>query len=370
MLHLRVSTALLGQRRGEPRLGEPLYDSGSEPGLDIANMKQGVAGGSRASWGATQAAYRGDRRLVEERCAQALDAEHRLGHPSGDHLDAWVSTARGFLELTVGSAAAAAAHWQRAAGAAAAAGDRAQAAHWTAAAASMRVGVDDDDDDSLIEAATRGLTLTRESAGPLSIDGALVTLASALARVDPARAAALLAEAIDTNSALGHETAIGFTQKAIVAARLGDWPLTPRLARRAIALGHWEGTQMFLFGMFNVSALALADARPDVAARLQGAARSVGRTLAGTPDLADTTPAATGAADTGSAPNCAGKPPVGSPPPSLGTSSPDYVPRARKWTSTTPWPTPSPRSTPCWPISQLASPEGGALAAGLILHET
>jgi predicted ATPase len=225
----------------------------------------------------------GNQGLVEERCARALDAERRLGDPSGGLLDAWVWFVQAVLEMGRGFPVVAAEHFQRAGELGLAAGYLGYAAARFATAAALRVGTGDEA--GVIDAATGALVLASQSGGSLAIIHALSALASALARTDPARARALLAESIEIMDRIGKENAAERAQAAIVAARLGDWPLTLRLARQAIPLLHWTTNFLpslsSLLGVFNVAALALADARPDTAARLQGTARSIGRTLAG-----------------------------------------------------------------------------------------
>jgi hypothetical protein len=63
---------------------------------------------------AIEAADCGNQGLVEERCAQALDAERRLGDPSGGLFDATVCFAHAILAMTRGFWMAAAEHSQRA----------------------------------------------------------------------------------------------------------------------------------------------------------------------------------------------------------------------------------------------------------------
>jgi hypothetical protein len=227
---------------------------------------------------AVEATERGDRRLVEELCAQALDAERPLGDPSGGLLDVRVSLAQGLLEMNRGFYETAADHFQRGGELALAAGNLAFAAEMFTNAAS--VGVGGADEAGAVDAANRALTLARQSAAPLTTNMALTAVASALARVDPARARTLLTEAIDAMGGLGSEYAGQLTLAVIVAARLGDWPLTLPLSRRAIPLLHWIATLPYPLAMLHLTALALAEARPATAARLQGAARKIGRTLA------------------------------------------------------------------------------------------
>jgi predicted ATPase/class 3 adenylate cyclase len=227
---------------------------------------------------ASEAAERADRQLAEERYAQALDAERRLGGPSGGLLDYWLCFAHGILEMNCGCFDAAADNFERAGELALAAGLLGSAAARFATSAAVRG--DAADDAAVVDVATRALALARQSGGSHAIMRALAALAVVLARSDPARARALFAEYLDIGDRVGADSAAESLQATIVAARLGDWPLTLRLARRAIPVLQWRAILPFLIGVLNISALALAEARPDAGARLQGAARSIGRTLA------------------------------------------------------------------------------------------
>jgi hypothetical protein len=250
----------------------------AEPALALSGASEHPLYPEALVKAAIEAAQRADHPLVEERCAQALDAGRRLGDPFSGLLEAWVYFAYAMSATNSGSFEAAADHLQRSGELALAAGQRAYAATRFANAAALRVG--GADEAGVVDTATRAFALARQSGGSFAIVTALAALASGLARTDPARAGVLLAEAVETMDRSGSENIGEATQAAIVAARLGDWPLTLRLARRAIPLLHWTASLPPLLGAFNVAALALAGARPDTAARLQGAARGIARTLA------------------------------------------------------------------------------------------
>jgi predicted ATPase len=234
---------------------------------------------------AMEAVERGDRPVVEELCAQALDAERGRGNPSGGRLEARVCFAQACSEASCGLTEAAAAHFQRAGEIAFAAGDVVVAAARFANAAAVLVDIADDA--VVVDAATKALALARQAGGSVAIVNALVALAGGLASTEPERARDLLTEAIASTDILG--TAAQRTQVTMVAARLRDWPLTLRLARAAIPQLHWSqqnpgqyraAALPSLFGMLEIAAGAMANARPDGAARLQGAAGSIGRRLA------------------------------------------------------------------------------------------
>ena len=249
----------------------------AEPALALSGASEHPLFPEALVKSAMEAAQRGDLWLVEERCAQALDAARRLGDPFGGLLEAMMCFVRAGSAMNSGSFEAAADHYQRSGELALAGGHPAIAAHRFATAATLRVG--SADEAGVVDTATQALALARQSGGSYAIVAALAALASALARTDPPRARALLAEAIETMERSGSENTAEPTQAAIVAARLGDWPLTLRMARQGIPMLHWTASLPTLLGAFNVAALALAEARPDAAARLQGAARGIARTL-------------------------------------------------------------------------------------------
>jgi len=266
---LRIVASLIWTRVGETTRIDTM------PALTLRGATEHPAYPMALVTAAMEAALRVDRETVERCCTEALDALQRLGTPSPELLGAFVASARLFVETTSGFWDAAAEQADRGAELALAAGHPELAAYGLASAAAVRVGGDDPD---VIDAATRALALARQSAGPAIIRMALLALAGALAGLDPDRARSLLTEAVQMDT--GYEDANPLTQQAILAARLGDWRLTLELARRAIPLAHWAGTGYYLLGLFNVCATALAEQRPETAARLQGAARAVGRSLA------------------------------------------------------------------------------------------
>jgi hypothetical protein len=66
------------------------------------------------------------------------------------------------------------------------------------------------------------------------------------------------------------------TQSTLLAAHMGDWPLTLQLADRAIRHLQWGGQRLYLAGILNVVARALVASDIEATARLQGAARHLG----------------------------------------------------------------------------------------------
>jgi hypothetical protein len=97
-----------------------------------------------------------------------------------------------------------------------------------------------------------------------------MALAGTLAATEPDQARRLLEEALAQRDIdnLGEATA-----GTLMAARIGDWPLSLRLADRSIRHPQWGGQRPYLAGVLNVVARALVDLDEEAAARLQGAAR-------------------------------------------------------------------------------------------------
>lgn len=80
---------------------------------------------------------------------------------------------------------------------------------------------------------------------------AIGALANVLAATAPDRALSLLVEHLESMEAQGYQSATTLTQAVVVAARLGNEPLTLRLARRAMPLLHWWANYPFMLGVFN-----------------------------------------------------------------------------------------------------------------------
>jgi predicted ATPase/class 3 adenylate cyclase len=129
------------------------------------------------------------------------------------------------------------------------------------------------DHETAISVATEALEVARANGIPTHINAALVNLAQPLADRDPQRARALLQEATQRSATLGYESLTELTMSTFAAARLGDWPLTARLAGQLIRHQHWNNQRVGLIGSLNAAACALADSDPAAAATLIGAAR-------------------------------------------------------------------------------------------------
>lgn len=96
--------------------------------------------------------------------------------------------------------------------------------------------------------------------------------AFALAEHDPLGARALLTESLAIGGAPGEEISSGLLTATMVAARLRDWALTLTLATRTMHLWRWSAALMQTAPCLSLCARAIAEARPEVAGVLRGAA--------------------------------------------------------------------------------------------------
>ena len=107
----------------------------------------------------------------------------------------------------------------------------------------------------------------------MTVAFSLAVLAGAIAEAEPPRARSLLEEALVLRESLATWLTAEVTATTLVAARMGDWPLTLRLADRSVRHLQWSGQRPYLTGILNVVARALAETDVEAATRLQGAAR-------------------------------------------------------------------------------------------------
>jgi hypothetical protein len=136
------------------------------------------------------------------------------------------------------------------------------------------------DPDAGVGLAEEALGLARAGGAPINVATCLVALAGTLADREPRRARGLLEEALALRGSLDIESVNEVTQATLIAARMGDWPLTLRLADRSIRHLQWGGQRSWLAGILNVVARAITDRDSEAAARLQGAARHLAVQLA------------------------------------------------------------------------------------------
>jgi predicted ATPase/class 3 adenylate cyclase len=129
------------------------------------------------------------------------------------------------------------------------------------------------DSEAGIGLAEEALELARAAGSPLTLAACLVVSAGTLADRDPRRARELLQEGLTLREGLNIEAVTEVTQSTLIAAGMGDWPLTLQLADRSIRHLQWGGERSWLTGILNVVARSLAATDAEAAARLQGAAR-------------------------------------------------------------------------------------------------
>jgi hypothetical protein len=214
----------------------------------------------------------GELERVEGACQQALDAAQR---PGSEHerrqVEFLVAAARETRLMAIGEWRESVGYGEQAARIAREDNRMVEAAAALAGAATgCTMAGDLDVGMGLAEAA---LELARAGGAPAVVASCLVALAGTLADREPRRARALLEEALALRGSLDIESVNEVTHATLIAARMGDWPLTLRLADRSIRHLKWGGQRSWLAGILNVVARALASTDSEAAARLQGAAR-------------------------------------------------------------------------------------------------
>jgi predicted ATPase len=219
---------------------------------------------------AVDAASRGDVSRAEAACGEALASAGRLG--SGPHdVDVLVSGARVIQAIAVGAWEAAATHAERTAELARVGRPESSVVDNLAGAALAYTMAGNPD--AAARLASEALDLARRTGGPVAIAQSLTALAGAITDREPQRARALLAESLELRATIEFQGVYDTTWGALIAARIGDWPLVLKLAPDAIRRLHWAGDRPYLSGILNLVARALVSDHPESAAVLQGAAR-------------------------------------------------------------------------------------------------
>jgi hypothetical protein len=209
---------------------------------------------------------------VEHTCQEALDAARLLSSERQRRRVHWVVTsARIGWATALGRWREAADYGEQAARIALEDGQGASAARGLASAANSYILAGDPD--AGLAQAEEGLQLARAADAPMTVAFCLVALAGALAHSEPRRARGLLEEALALREGLDIESVAEVTQATLIAASMGDWPLTLQLADRSVRHLQWGEERSWFAGVLNVVARALADSDIEAAARLHGAAR-------------------------------------------------------------------------------------------------
>jgi predicted ATPase/class 3 adenylate cyclase len=219
---------------------------------------------------------------VEGTCQEALRGSQRL---SSQHERRWVeflvAAAQHARLVALGQWREAASYAEQAAWVARGNGMESQAAEKFAGAATSYTMAGDPE--AGVGVARQALELARAIDAPMTVSFCLVALAGAVAQSEPVQARNLLEEALAARESHNIETTDVVSQATLIAASMGDWPLTLHLADPAIRGLQWDGTWAYLGGVLNVVARAVAATDLEAAARLQGAARHLApRPAAGT----------------------------------------------------------------------------------------
>jgi predicted ATPase len=221
---------------------------------------------------AATAISHGELGRVEDACQEALDAAQHLSSELERRRVEWlVTNARIGLTFGLGRWTQAAGYSQQTARVALQDGRDATAARALAAGAMSYIMAGDSD--AGVEMAEEALVLARAAGAPMTLAYCLMTVAGTLGTREPRRARGLLEEDLAMRQHFDIESVIETTQATLIAARMGDWPLTLQLADRSIRQLQWEGHLIWLASILGAVARAAVDTDKEAAARLQGAAR-------------------------------------------------------------------------------------------------
>jgi predicted ATPase len=221
---------------------------------------------------AARSAARGDLAHVQSACQEALDAARDRTSPhEQNRVESLIAAAGIHLMTALGRWKESAAYCEEAARIAREEGKvRAEAGHLAGAATDYTIA---GEPEAGVESAREALELARSAGAPTTIALSLTALAGTLAETEPRRARELLEESLTLRESLGIDSSSEVTSATLIAARMGDWPLTLRLADRSIPHLQWGGQQPWLAGILSIVARALAATDLEAAARLQGAGR-------------------------------------------------------------------------------------------------
>jgi len=227
--------------------------------------------------------------LAEQRCVWALQADQRL-HPHTDPgVENLVCQARADRALTSGAFADAVLFYERAADIARANGNIAIASVNLAGAAWSYAFAGDAP--SAVPLAVEAVALARQIGMPYAIAYGLLVLGIAVADSDPDQARACLRESLERSFALGYENANNLVLAMLLTSRVDDTPATLEMAGDTIRHLHWARQGPWLTASLNVVARALAPARPEGAAIIQGTAHAISlRAFGPFPDQSSSSP--------------------------------------------------------------------------------
>jgi len=130
-----------------------------------------------------------------------------------------------------------------------------------------------DDVPGAVPLANEALALARQIAAPALIATGLLAVGVSVAGTDPGQARACLRESRELSTGLGYQSAIDLIWVTALAFVVGDQTRTLELSRRAIR-GLQPGGGFRMSCVLHVIAGALAAARPETAAIIEGAAET------------------------------------------------------------------------------------------------
>jgi hypothetical protein len=216
------------------------------------------------------ASHRADVTAAEQLCRRAAEANALRDTPDW-RVEEIICVARGNIATTRGAVADAGRLAEQAARIARNGGDLADASVELTIAAADHVLAGDAP--AAIPLANEALALARRVGAPALIASGLLAVGLAVAGTDPGQARASLRESRELSAALGHHSTIDLIMAAATAFFIGDQAATLELGRRAIRALQWRGGLRMSFVLYIIAG-ALAAARPEAAAIIQGAAES------------------------------------------------------------------------------------------------
>jgi predicted ATPase/class 3 adenylate cyclase len=216
------------------------------------------------------ASHRADVTGAEELCRRAAEANALRDTPDW-RVEETICVARGNIATTRGAVADAGRLAEQAARIARNGGDLADASVELTIAAAYHVLAGDAP--AAIPLANEALTLARRVGAPALIASGLLAVGLAVAGTHPGQARACLRESRELSTALGHHSTIDLIMAAAIAFLIGDQAATLELGRHAIRALQWGGGLRMSFVLYIIAG-ALAAARPEAAAIIQGAAES------------------------------------------------------------------------------------------------
>lgn len=213
----------------------------------------------------------GDWQRVNELCEQALEAEKRLGAIHGPKIEMEICSLQAQIFLGRGAYGDAVSAYSRAAELANRDGSPGMAAIFLAYKVSCAI-LGGSPAEELEPTAEESVALARQSGMPGAMVISLNSMAMTLSERNPLRAKTVLRESIERSSTPGQEVPTGFIMAAMVATRLDQWEIALALAARNLQM--WRGVQAYMAAApsLAVCARALAEAEPEVAGVLRGAA--------------------------------------------------------------------------------------------------